>query len=723
MGQEPPSMTSGANRWLPIGEEPLAPGSITHLAVVRGQGLSVLSLPSGEIDAQTESSSGLFYRDTRHLSRLAFSFGGVAPLLLDAGETDQSLSAIFTNLATRTDGPKPRIIPSNSLVARRRRVVDDALRESLTVSNYAHEPCDLALRIDFEADFEDIFVVRGVERVATRPEISTTIDSNSVYFAYRGLDGKVRTTTVMFSEPPAELERDHAVFLCPLEPGETRSIDLCVTVAGGDARPMPIALAARRVADDQDDFLARVTSIETDSQPLNRAMKRALIDIYSLETRTEDIEFTAAGVPWFDTLFGRDSLITGMQLAAFAPSLLGRTLRVLAGYQSTEVDDVHDAAPGKLPHELRWGELANLGEVPFGRYYGSVDVTPLFIVGACEYLRWSGDLATIRALWPNLQRAMDWCISEIKRDARGFLSYSRFSAAGLENQGWKDSHDCIVWPNGSLVEPPIALVEVQGYLLAAFHAFMWMAQMLDRPTDGDVQRLAAEFEARLDECFSHPELGYVYCLDGKGRPVPTPASNAGHLMWSGSARLDSARTLGARLMQPDMFSGWGIRTLGSRVPGYNPLGYHVGTIWPHDNSLIFAGLRGYGLDEQAFELGNALVEAALSFPAYRIPELFSGDNRELRSVPTPYPVASRPQAWSAASLPFVMAAFLGLRPGGEGELVIARPMLPRNVEWVRVRNLRVGRGTADLTFRSQGNRVSVEVLSLHNGLQVILSQG
>lgn len=716
-------MTTGANRWLPIGEEPLTPGSITHLAVLRGHGLSVLSLPSGEIDARVEPFTGLFYQDTRHLSKLTFSFGGVSPLLLDAGESDQALSAIFTNLTIRTAAPEARIIPANSLIARRRRVVSEALRESLTVSNYAQEPCELSLRLDFDADFEDIFVVRGFERTSPQPEVTALVDGNTVQFTYRGRDDRVRKTTLLFSETPAVLERDHATFVCPLEPGQTRTIELSVSVGGAAVMPMPVAAAARSVAEAQDDFLARTTSIETDSQPLNRAIERALLDVHALNTRADDIEFTAAGVPWFDTLFGRDSLITGMQLAPFAPALLGRTLHVLAGYQATGADDEHDATPGKLPHELRWGELANVGEVPFGRYYGSVDVTPLFIVAAGEYARWTGDGQTIGGLWPQIQRAMDWCITEIERDPNGFLSYSRISAAGLENQGWKDSHDSVIWPGGALVQPPIALVEVQGYLLAAFHAFMWLAELLGRPTRIDMERLAAEFEDRFDSFFSDGELGYIYCLDGEGRRVPTPVSNAGHLMWSGSARLEPARILGSRLMEPDMFSGWGIRTLSSEVRGYNPLGYHVGTIWPHDNSLIFAGFRGYGLDEQAFVLGNALIEAALAFPAYRIPELFSGDNRELRSVPTPYPVASRPQAWSAASLPFVMAAFLGLRPGAERELVIARPMLPRNIEWVRVRNLRVGPGTADLIFRSQGNRVSVEVLSLRNNLQVVLSQG
>jgi len=716
-------MTTGHNRWLPIGEEPQARGSITHLVVLRGHGLSALSLNSGEIDAGSEPSTGLFYQDTRHLSKLTFSFGGVAPLLLDAGETDQSLSAIFTNLTIRTDGLDARVIPLNSLVARRRRVVTEALQESFTLSNYAHHPCEVALRIDFAADFEDIFVVRGFERSASKPEVTSHVDGRFVRFAYTGLDGKLRNTTVLFSETPALLERDHAVFICSLEPGQTRSLELCVAVTGKELTPLPVVAAIRRVAEAQDDFLSRATSIETDNQHLNRAIECALLDIHSLTIQADGAEFTVAGVPWFDTLFGRDSLITGMQLAAFVPSLLGKALRVLASYQAEETDDDHDARPGKLPHELRWGELANIGEVPFGRYYGSVDVTPLFIVAAGEYARWTGDMETVRAIWPQVQRAMDWCIAEVERNSYGFLSYSRISAGGLENQGWKDSHDSIVWPDGSLVEPPIALVEVQGYLLAAFHAFMWLAELLGEARRIDMERLAAEFEERFDLAFSDPEMGYIFCLDGSGKRVRTPVSNAGHLMWSGSARLDAARLLGARLMAADMFSGWGIRTLSAGVPGYNPLGYHVGTIWPHDNSLIFAGFRGYGLDEQAFVLGNAIVETDLAFPAFRIPELFCGDNRELRSVPTPYPVASRPQAWSAASLPFVMASFLGIRPGGDGELVVARPMLPRNVEWVRVHNLRVGRGTADLTFRSQGNRVSVEVMSLRNDLQVVLSQG
>jgi glycogen debranching enzyme len=715
-------MENGKSDWLPIGEEPLAHGSITHLSVLRGDGLSALSLPSGEIDAESEPSAGLYYQDTRHLSKLRFSFGGVAPLLLDSGETDQTLSAIFTNSGIRPGGPEQEVVPQNSLIARRRRVVHDALRESLTLSNYARTPCQVDVRIEFGADFEDIFVIRGFKRKSAKPEVVKDVRGDRVRFRYTGVDEKVRTTIVQFSEKPTEISQTQATFLCPLEPGETKVIEFAVSVGEEKFAKETVRSAVRRVTEAQHEFLAAATTIETDNQQLNRALERGLLDIHALTTTVDGVEFVAAGVPWFDTLFGRDSLITGMQLAAFAPGLLGKTLRLLASYQADEADDRHDATPGKLPHELRWGELANIGEVPFGRYYGSVDSTPLFIVAAGEYARWTEDVDTIQEIWPQIRKAMDWCIDEIEGDPNGFLSYSRISAGGLENQGWKDSHDAVVWPDGSLVEPPIALVEVQGYVLAAFYSFMGLARLVGDQQTERVGKLTAEFEDRFDRSFSDTELGYIYCLDGAGRRVATPVSNGGHLMWSGAARLEQARVLAARLMAPDMFSGWGVRTISTEVKGYNPLGYHMGTVWPHDNSLIFAGFRGYGVDEQAFVLGNAIVEAALAFPAYRIPELFSGDNRELRSVPTPFPVASRPQAWSAASLPFVMASFLGVRPGGDRQLVVSRPMLPRNVSWVRVRNLRVGRGTADLTFRSQGNRVSVEVESLRNGLQVVLSQ-
>ncbi len=512
-----------------------------------------------------------------------------------------------------------------------------------------------------------------------------------------------------------------AVFRLELSPRETREIDIEVCP---DREPTgePLQAANGRVQSSQHDWLNDVTHIETNDDTINEMLNRSLLDIHALQTQTGEDHYLAAGVPWFDTLFGRDSLIAGMEFIAFAPGVLREALLVLAKYQATETDPAHDATPGKIPHELRWGELANAGEVPFGRYYGSIDSTPLFIIAAWEYVRWTEDYGMLRRLWPHIQAAMEWCRTEIASGVRGFVAYARVSSAGLENQGWKDSHDSIVWPDGQLVDAPIALVEEQGYVGAALGAYAHMAAALGDPGAGDAAREAARFSASVDEAYGHEHLGYVLCIDGNGHPVPTPASNAGHLLWTGTARRDLAETTAHRLLAPDVFSGWGVRTLSSTVVGYNPLGYHTGSVWPHDNALFLAGLRWYGMDDHAMRLGSSLLQMALAFPEYRVPELFSGDARELRHVPTPYPVASRPQAWAAAAMPSVFVSMLGLRPGRPGQLTVTRPLLPEAVTFLRVCNLRFAGKTIDLSFRKQGRHVSVEVERLPQGVDVVLSQ-
>jgi glycogen debranching enzyme len=355
--------------------------------------------------------------------------------------------------------------------------------------------------------------------------------------------------------------------------------------------------------------------------------------------------------------------------------------------------------------------------VPFGQDYGSVDVTPLFIVAAPEYFRWTGDRETTEQLWPSICRAMAWCDEHA---GEGFLSYLRRSSHGLENQGWKDSHDAIVWPNGRLVDGPIALIEVQGYLAAAYEAFAQMAAVMQPPDKQPAPGKAARFLERVNAEFADEESGYALCLDGDGHRVPTPASNAGHMLWAGAARPDLAQKVAHRLMQPDMFSGWGIRTLSTSVAGFNPLGYHTGSVWPHDNALIIAGMRRYGFQAEAQRLGGAMLDAALNFPNYRVPELFSGDDRQFRHVPTPYPVSSRPQAWAAASVPYLLISLLGVCPGGSGHLYVSGPVLPKQLNWVRVRNLRLGDGSVDLVFQRHGDEVSVEAQNLRNA-EVVLS--
>jgi glycogen debranching enzyme len=702
--------------WLPVGEEPQPTGSITDCVILRNDGVSLVALPGGDIDAAAHEATGLYRCDTRHLSRFRLTLGGVAPILLDASQSGAIFSAVYTNPAMAD--PAGRVVPARALVIRRRRVLGRGLVESLTISNYHRDAQAVEVRLEVDADFHDIFEVRGFERRSARPPVDAQAGRAGIRFRYAGADGAVRTTSVRFDPPPSSIGAGGALYRLVLEPRETVVLDIRVSTGEpGERQPVPQVIA--RVQREERAFLDEATRFQCDYEPLNDAVERALLDVRALRTGVDGTEFIAAGVPWFDTLFGRDSLITGMFLAPWAPGLLRGALEVLARYQAEEHNAASDAAPGKIPHELRWGELARIGEVPFGRYYGSIDATPLFLVAAEEYLAWTGDRAAIERLWPNLRTAARWCLAELERHG-GVVAYARESPAGLENQGWKDSHDAIRWPDGRLVEPPIALVEVQAYTLAALRAFARMAALCGEPADG-AEAAADRLAALIEERFGDDALGYVLCLERARTPVPTPASNPGHLLWLGDPLPARAAAFADRAFQSDLFSGWGVRTLASSVAGYNPLGYHTGSVWPHDNAILLAGLRRHGFDDLARALGTAFIEAALAFPAYRIPELYCGDPRELRLVPTPYPVASRPQAWSAASLPFVLATMLGVRPAGPRTLAITRPQLPGMVEWVRLRNLRVAGAGVDLAFRRGAAGVAVEVEGVRGDLAIVLS--
>jgi glycogen debranching enzyme len=705
--------------WLPVGEEPQPLGSITHCCVLRYAGISVLSEYSGAIDGDSDPSTGMYVRDTRHLSRLRLTFAGIAPILLDAS-SDATLSAIFTNPALRSPGGG-ETIRAQSLVVRRTRAVAESLLESLNVSNYGFQAVTFSLRIEYGADFADIFDVRGYERTLSRNPVTCEAEGRRVHWEYLGADGHRRTTTLEFNDVPASITPTEATFEFHLAPRETCEISFEVA-ADGPPTGQAVNDGIAHILGAERQWLSDVTHIETDHDGINAVLRRSLLDIHALRTQWGDDRYLAAGVPWFDTLFGRDSLIAGMELLPFAPAVLRDALTVLARYQADTTDPKHDATPGKIPHELRWGELANSGEVPFGRYYGSVDATPLFVLAAWQYLRWTDDQATLREIWPALQRAIGWCRSTITSSATDFLCYMRHSSGGLENQGWKDSHDAIIWPDGAPVQPPIALIEVQAYYAAALTAYARLAEVMGETRTAALHDEAAAFCQHIDDAFGDPSLGYALCLDAEGRAVATAASNAGHMLWARAARKDLAQKVALRLMQDDLFSGWGVRTLSTSTTGYNPLGYHVGSVWPHDNALILSGMRWYGLEEASQKLGTSLIQMALSFPGYQVPELFSGDARRLRSVPTPYPVASRPQAWAAASMPSVFASMLGIHPGAPGQLCIIRPVLPTEVKWLQVRNLRFGRGSADLSFRRTGTHVSVEVERLHGGLEVMLSQ-
>jgi glycogen debranching enzyme len=430
-------------------------------------------------------------------------------------------------------------------------------------------------------------------------------------------------------------------------------------------------------------------------------MRRSLMDLHMLKTLIGGDEFFAAGVPWFVTLFGRDCLVTSLQTLAFWPGTPAATLRLLARYQGAQVNEWRDEQPGKILHELRVGELARMNKIPHTPYYGTIDATPLFLILMSRYAQWTGDLALFEELRTNVERALHWIDKYGDIAGDGYVSYVGNTNKGLINQGWKDSGDAIVTEDGRLAEPPIALVEVQSYV---YMAKMEIADLYERVGEREhATRLRAEasaLAARFNRDFWVEEEGcFALALEAKRRPCRVMSSNAGHALWAGIVDKQKAERVVHRLMRPDLFNGWGIRTLSYKERRYNPMGYHLGTVWPHDNSLIAAGFRRYGYHEEASRIFVGLLEAAIEFEDYRLPELFTGFGREEYGQPVRYPVACHPQAWAAGSIPFIVETFLGLIPDAFNKrLKVVKPFLPEFINQVELRHLRIGKASVDLRF-------------------------
>jgi glycogen debranching enzyme len=434
--------------------------------------------------------------------------------------------------------------------------------------------------------------------------------------------------------------------------------------------------------------------------------------------------YYAAGVPWFATLFGRDSIIAALEMLAFDRGVAEQTLRALAARLGARVDPVREEEPGKVLHELRVGEVAALDLTPLSRYYGSVDATPLFLCLLAEHVAWTGDVELLDELRPAVDAALGWIDGYGDHDGDGLLDYRAGSPQGLRNQGWKDSDDGVVDEHGVPLEPPIALVEAQGYVIRAKRA---LAGLLQRRGDGDrATRLREEADAhaeRLDRFWIAERGFYAMGLDGDGRPSPALASNQGHALWAGAVPPERARPVRDALMSPAMFSGWGIRTLGSGEVGFNPVGYHLGTVWPHDTAMAAVGLRRYGFDADFLACFEALIEAASHADDYRLPELFAGFGRAEFETPVPYPVACHPQAWAAAAIPYLLVSGLGLEPDAlERRLRVHRPSLPAWLSRVQVENLRVGDSHVDLRFERAGEgQVALTDARIAGDLEVVLA--
>jgi glycogen debranching enzyme len=682
---------------------------------------------NGDIRALPGGAEGLYHRDTRHLSRLELRIAGTVPILLSSTLRDDN--ATLTCDLTNPDlpGADGQVLDHDLIHIRRTKFIyRAACHERIGVRNYADAPQRLRLDLLFAADYADLFEVRGrarPKRGQARPAVRT---ADGLRLGYVGLDRCERTTALSFDPPPDLLEDGRATWLLDLPAGGSSAIFLRIDLAG-DAAPANARTAfSLRLRDARRALrgaASRATAIATSNEIFNEAARRSISDLTMLVTDTPEGPYPYAGIPWYSTAFGRDALITALETLWMDPSIARGVLLYLAANQATVTDAASDAEPGKILHEMRHGEMAELGEVPFRRYYGSVDSTPLFVMLAGAYFERTDDIDTIRALWPNIEAALGWMDGPGDPDGDGFIEYARATEAGLANQGWKDSYDSIFHADGKLVVGPIALVEVQGYAHAARIAAARIVRRLGDPARAAaLDEAARELQARIEAAFWSDTLGsYALALDGAKRPCLVRASNAGHLLLSGTARHDRAVRTAAQLLGGAFFSGWGVRTVATDAPRYNPMSYHNGSVWPHDNALIGMGLARYGMGLEAARILDGLFDAATYIELRRLPELVCGFRRRQTQGPTYYPVACAPQAWSSMALPALLAACLGISfDPARRTVIFNRPVLPRCLDEVTLRGLAIGQARLDVVLRGERDDVAMRVLGKTGDIHAIM---
>jgi glycogen debranching enzyme len=680
----------------------------------------------GDIKPGGLGEEGLYHEGTRFLSCLLLELEGGRPFFLSSTVRDENdqLAVTLTNPDLLRDAQTT--LPLGTLhLALKKFLWKGVCYQQMRVKNYALEPVETTLSLRFEADFADIYEVRGMKRKARGQDMAPDVTGNRVVLSYRGLDSLVRRTLLQFEPPPLSLTASTARFDLSLQPQQ--EITCLMTVACERLPATPAILrfddARAEAQADLERFSAWSCHVRTSNGQINAWINRAVSDLHMLTTELPTGQYPYAGVPWFNTPFGRDGIITALECLWLRPGLSRGVLAYLAATQATDVIPEQDAEPGKILHETRSGEMATMKEMPFGRYYGSVDATPLFVLLAGAYYKRTGDCGFVISLWRNVEAALTWIDHYGDRDGDGFVEYLRQSRDGLLHQGWKDSDDAVFHADGSPARGPIALCEVQGYVYAAKKAGATLAAALGfSERAAELERQAAGLREQFERAFWLEDLStYALALDGDKQPCRIRSSNAGQCLFTGIVRSDRAQRTARTLLGPDSFSRWGIRTISSSEARYNPMGYHTGSVWPHDNALIAQGLARYGVGEKALEILVGLFEASLYFDLHRMPELFCGFPQQPGEGPVLYPVACVPQAWSAASVFLLFQSCLGLEINGpEAQIYFNSPRLPESLGELRIHNLEVAEATVDLSFVRHERDVGVNVLRREGDVQIMV---
>jgi glycogen debranching enzyme len=686
-------------------------------AVLKHDDMFAVFDESGDVGALGADEQGLYFEGTRYLSQFRLRLNGQRPLLLSARVKQEN--ELFGVDLTNPDLPlADELILTRDLVHvfRGRFLWNATWHERIRLWNYSSRPVHVSLAFDIDADFADIFEVRGTKRERRGTRLEPVVSDREIRFVYRGLDGEVRMTTLEWSEAPNATSPRMIRFDYDLEPRGSAVLSLAIRCER-ERTPTPALAyesAEKEAAASLAERRAGYAIIETSSERFDEWLRRSAADIRMLVSDTPHGRYPYAGVPWFSTPFGRDGIITALQMLWVNPRIARGVLSYLAATQADRVDEARDAEPGKILHETRTSEMANLGEVPFGCYYGSIDSTPLFVILAGAYFDRTDDRDFVTELWPHVERALAWIDRYGDRDGDGFIEYARHSPTGLVQQGWKDSQDSIFHADGSLAEPPIALCEVQAYVFDARRRAAVLAEALGKHDRAEAlrreaDRLRALFEDRF---WCEEESTYAIALDGRKQPCRVRSSNAGHCLFGRIASPERARRVAEQLVGQEMFSGWGIRTIAPTEVRYNPMSYHNGSVWPHDNGIIAAGFAEYGFDDLLQQPFTGLFDASASVEGHRLPELFCGFHRRTGEGPTSYPVACSPQAWAAGVVFQLFQSCVRLSIDAPARrLCVTRATLPPFLTHARIRNLDLPFGTADLLFERHPQDVGVTVLA------------
>lgn len=684
----------------------------------------------GNLSSDNTAGLGFYTDDTRFLSCWELSVNGREPILLSTSAQRDYMAHIELTNADISEGEQLKVA-QETINIRRLRVLAGGLLERIRIKNYNHVPVDLYLEFGFFADFADMFEVRGMRRKQRGRLFQPKLTGDHLVLAYLGQDDIFRQTRIDLPREPdshrLELNKIVLGYKVPLAANGRAVLNFTIQPVTGK-RKVEVPTFNKAISDVRRSYQKwerSCTTIHTDNELFNSVTERGRDDMRSLMTGSPFGQVISAGIPWYVAPFGRDSLLAALQIMPLNTEPARTTLEILAHYQGTEENLWRDEEPGKIMHELRLGELASLGEIPHTPYYGSIDSTPLWLLVLSEYYKWTGDLDFVRRHRPNIVAALEWIDKYGDADGDGFIEYERKSRRGLINQGWKDSHNSIAHDNGENARAPIALVEVQAYVYYAKKRMALVFSDLGEPETA--ARLSAEAQTlkkRFNEVFwSEKNSFYAMALDGDKRKVETIASNAGQCLWSGIMDPEKADAVAAKLLDPAMFSGWGIRTVSKNASIYNPMSYHNGSIWPHDNAIIIRGLKRYGKLREVEHVSSGLFDAAIHHSYFRLPELFCGFTRRGRSDPVEYPVACSPQAWAAGTVFMLLQSILGLTPDAPNNtLWINNPTLPRWLNEVSLSNLRIGSGRLTIAFTRRDGVTSFTVPRKEGKIRIVMEE-